>query len=137
MNKIIITGRPVKDPEIMYYEAENGKNTMAKFRFAVQKAHPKGDKTADFFNCVAFGRLAETVEKYVRQGRKLLLTGRMENNDYEINSKPEIITKVYGYNIIIESIEFQEKKEDTNHLVKDKNEYMSIPDELIDEMPFQ
>lgn len=132
MNKIIISGRPTKDPEIIRYDAEKDNSIMAKFRIAVKKAYPRGEKTADFFNCVAFGKQAAIVEKYIKQGIKLLLTGHMENNDYEVNG-----IKVYGYNLVIENIEFLDKKENAAPVTTDENGYMSVPDELMEEMPFR
>ena len=106
MNKITLTGRPTADPQITYMQGEDGNKPLAKFRLAVNRIYKKGDKTADFFNCVVFqGRLVKLVEDYVKKGSFILVTGQMQNNDYETAG-----TKVYGYNLVVETIELLDKK---------------------------
>lgn len=131
MNKIILRGRPTRDPEIHYFNDEGGSKAAAKFNLAVNKTFKRGEKTADFFNCVAFGRQAKTVEDYVKKGMHLLITGRMENNDYEGDG-----FKVYGYNLVVESIEFLDKKENNNAApVEDEDGFLQITDD--EDMPFR
>lgn len=129
MNLHILTGRPTREPEIVYYDPNDNNNFLTKFNFAVKKDHPKGENTADFFNCVAYGRVAKLVEKYVRQGIKIMITGRMENNNYEKDGM-----KVFGYNFIIEKVEFLEKKENEAPIQEDENGFMQVSEEVEKEM---
>ena len=90
MNKSIMMGRLVRDPEINYTTKKDGDEfVVANFRIAVDRKY--SDET-DFFPCTAFGWLAEFVEKYLYQGIKIVITGRMENNNYT-NKDGD---KVYG-----------------------------------------
>ncbi len=106
MNKIILMGRLTRDPETRYSQGEN-QTAIARFSLAVDRRFKRqGDAEADFFNCTAFGRQAEFVEKYLRQGTKILLTGRVQNDNYT-NRNGE---KVYSVQIIAEEIEFAESR---------------------------
>ena len=96
MNKIILMGRLTRDPETRYSQGEN-QTAIARFSLAVDRRFKRqGDAEADFFNCTAFGRQAEFVEKYLKQGTKILLTGRVQNDNYT-NRNGE---KVYSVQII-------------------------------------
>ena len=86
---------------------------IAKFSIAVERRFQRGNQgegqeepTADFFNCTAFGRQGEFVEKYLKQATKIALTGRIQNDNYT-NKNGE---KVYSVQIIAEEIEFAESK---------------------------
>ena len=106
MNKIILMGRLTRDPETRYSQGEN-QTAIARFSLAVDRRFKRqGDAEADFFNCTAFGRQAEFVEKYLKQGTKILLTGRVQNDNYT-NRNGE---KVYSVQIIAEEIEFAESR---------------------------
>ena len=104
MNKSIMMGRLVRDPEINYTTKKDGDEfVVANFRIAVDRKY--SDET-DFFPCTAFGWLAEFVEKYLYQGIKIVITGRMENNNYT-NKDGD---KVYGVRLCCDEIEFAESK---------------------------
>ena len=106
MNKVILMGRLTRDPEVRYSAGENAL-AIARYTLAVDRRFKRqGDAEADFFNCTAFGRQAEFVEKYLRQGTKILLTGRVQNDNYT-NRNGE---KVYSVQIIAEEIEFAESR---------------------------
>lgn len=107
MNKVILMGRLTRDPEIRYSNGENAL-AIARFSLAVDRRFKRaGDSAdADFFNCTAFGKQAEFVERYFRQGSRLLLTGRIQNDNYT-NREGQ---KVYGIQIIAEELEFCESK---------------------------
>ena len=126
MNKIILMGRLTRDPEI-----RNGSVTVGKFSLAVDRKFKKeGEATTDYFNCVAFGKQADFVQKYLTKGIKVVVTGRVQNDNYT-NKNGE---KVYSFNVITEEIEFAEskgKKED-----KPTEEWMDIPDNIDAELPF-
>ena len=111
MNKIILLSRLVRDPEVRYSQGENSM-AIASFSVAVnRKFKRQGEPEADFFNCTAFGKQAEFVEKYLKQGTKILLAGRLQNNNYT-NKEGQ---KVYGVQIMVEEIEFAESKAAANN----------------------
>lgn len=78
---------------------------QAKFDLAVSRRQ-KGEQEADFFHCVSFGRQAEFVEKYFHSGSRVLVVGRVQNNNYTNRNGD----KVYGFNVITEDVEFGQKK---------------------------
>lgn len=82
MNKIILCGRLTADAEM---KCTNDGKVVSRFNFAVNRRFKRdGDPEADFFRCVAFGKIAETFEKCnVGKGTKLLIEGEMRNNNYE------------------------------------------------------
>jgi len=107
MNKSILVGRLVRDPEIRYSQTENGEIAIANFRIAVDRKFVRKDGVkSDFFSCSAFGRLAEFADKYLLQGIKVVVTGRFENDNYK-NRDGE---NVYSVRLMAEDIEFAESK---------------------------
>lgn len=98
-------GNLTRDPEIRYSQGSN--TAIARFAIAVNRRFVReGDPDSDFFNCTAFGKQAEFVEKYFHKGSRMLLTGRVQNDNYT-NKNGE---KVYSVQIIAEEIEFAERK---------------------------
>lgn len=107
MNKSILMGRLVRDPEMRYVNSEKGETAIANFRLAVDRKFVKADGVkTDFFSCSAFGWLAEFAEKYLRQGIKVVVSGRMETESYK-NRDGE---QVYGVRLLAEDIDFAESK---------------------------
>ena len=139
MNKIILLARLTRDPEVRYSQGEKSM-AIASFSVAVNRRFKReGEADADFFNCTAFGKQAEFVEKYLKQGTKVALSGRLQNNNYT-NKEGQ---KVYGVQIMVEEIEFAESKEASTRTpsnnpngVTDANGFMNIPDGLAEELPF-
>ena len=139
MNKIILMARLTRDPEVRYSQGENSM-AIASFSIAVNRRFKReGEADADFFNCTAFGKQAEFVEKYLKQGTKVALSGRLQNNNYT-NKEGQ---KVYGVQIMVEEIEFAESKaastgtpSNNPNGVTDANGFMNIPDGLAEELPF-
>ncbi len=106
MNKVLLIGRLTKDPDVRYTQGENP-TTIARFTLAVDRKYKKqGEQGADFLPCIAFGKSAEFAEKYFRQGMKVAAEGRIQTGSYT-NHKGD---KVYTMDIVIESLEFCEKK---------------------------
>ena len=108
MNKVILMGRLTRDPDIRYTQGDNSM-CIAKFSLAVDRRFARNSQdgtTADFFNCTAFGKLAEHVERFYRKGTKTLLSGRIQNDNYT-NREGQ---KVYSVQIIAEELEFAESK---------------------------
>ena len=147
MNKIILMGRLTRDPEVRYSQGENSL-AIARFSLAVNRTFKRqGDPEADFFNCTAFGRLAEFAEKYLKQGTKILLSGRVQNDNYT-NKEGQ---KVYSVQIIAEEMEFAESKSAASGAGNNFNQgfspnapepnqaadgFMNIPTGLEEELPF-
>lgn len=134
MNKIILCGRLTADAEIRY--SQDGK-AVARFNFAVNRRFKReGEPEADFFQCVAFGKIAETFEKCsVGKGTKLLIDGEMRNNNYEKDG-----VKHYGMQVIVNSFEFCESKGSSGQAAPqqatDSDGFMNIPDDIDEELPF-
>lgn len=141
MNKVILMGNLTREPNIRY--AQDGM-AIAGFSIAVNRRFAKEkEKDADFFSCTAFGKTAEFVEKYLHQGSKILLTGRLQNDNYT-NREGE---KVFAVKVMVEELEFAgaktggssgEKKTGQNspEEVPESNEFMNIPEGAEEELPF-
>lgn len=143
MNKTIQTGRLTGDPEVRYSQGEKA-TAIARFSLAVDRKYKReGEPTADFFNYTAFGKQAEFVEKYLKKGSKIMVTGHLMNNNYEKDGQ-----KIYRDVIITEEIEFAEsKKQDSQSQPQQQAQpvqqptplqdgYMNIPTGLEEELPF-
>ena len=108
MNHITLTGRLTEDPKVTY-STGSGPVAHAVFSFAVpnmsMKKDGQGNYPADFFRCTCWNRLAEVVGKHCCKGTKLLIAGRLKNNNYEKDGQ-----KIYSSEILIESLEFLEMK---------------------------
>ncbi len=106
MNKITMTGRLTEDPKVTY-SAGAEPVARASFNFAVpdmsMKRDGEGNYPTDFFRCTCWNKLAEIVEKHCSKGTKLLISGKLKNNNYEKDGQ-----KIYSNEIIIESLEFLE-----------------------------
>lgn len=107
MNKIILMGRLVRDPDIRYSQGENA-TAVARFTLAVDRRFKREgeEQTADFISCVAFGKTAEVVEKYLAQGRKIVVEGKWQTGSYT-NKDGQ---KVYTNDCYVENLEFAESK---------------------------
>ena len=104
MNKIIIIGRLTRDPEM---RNSQGGTAVCRYSVAVDRRFKRdGEAEADFFNCTAFGKGAEFAEKYLRKGTKVVVSGRMQSDNYT-NKDGQ---KVYGWQLIVEEQEFAESK---------------------------
>jgi len=142
MNRVILMGRLTRDPNISY--SQGGDNmAIARFTLAVDRRGKKDndEQTADFIGCVCFGRQAEFSEKYLRQGTKVAVTGRIQTGSYT-NKDGQ---KVYTTDVVLDDIEFAESKgnNDSNSAPSrpepsntDKDGFMNIPDGMGEELPF-
>ena len=139
MNKIILLGRLTRDPEIRYSQGENSM-AIARFTLAVNRRYKRqGEPEADFFNCTAFGKQAEFVQNYLKQASKILLSGRVQNDNYT-NKEGQ---KVYSVQIMVEELEFAESKGNSDSGTQQQatpqtetNGFMTIPEGLEEELPF-
>ncbi|MBP1585863.1 MAG: single-stranded DNA-binding protein [Lachnospiraceae bacterium] len=142
MNKVIMMGRLTRDPEV---SSSASGTTFARFSIAVDRRFKReGEPDADFFNCTSFGKQAEFVERYLKKGTKVVVTGRLQNDNYT-NKEGQ---KVYGVRIMVEEIEFAESKNASSDggsynsgsssqgSTGGGNDFMNIPDGLVEELPF-
>ena len=105
MNKVILMGRLTRDPEVRYSQGENAL-AIARYTLAVDRraARREGEPTADFISCVAFGRSAEFAERYLRQGTKIVVSGRIQTGSYTNKDG----NKVYTTDVVANRVEFLE-----------------------------
>lgn len=143
MNSVQLVGRFVRDPEVKYTDAGS---SVARFSLAVDRRFKsENGPTADFPNCVAFGKTAEFIEKYFRQGMRIGVQGRIQTGSY--TNKDGV--KVYTTDVVVESCEFVESKgaQQSSGQSKDsggfgnygepgEDGFMNIPDGIDEELPF-
>lgn len=138
MNKAIIIGRLVADPEIRYTQG-NEPIAIARYRLAVDRRFKKeGEQTADFIPCIAFSKLAEFAKNYLKKGTKIAVVGRIQTSNYTNKERQ----KVYTTDIVVEECEFAESKAasgtaQTNPQTAPDDEFVPIPDNLEDALPFK
>ena len=148
MNKVILMGRLTRDPEVRYSAGENAL-AIARYTLAVDRRFKRdGEATADFINCVSFGRTAEFAEKYFRQGIKIAISGRIQTGSYT-NREGQ---KVYTTEVVVEEQKFAESKSASEHSgymnpapaptptptpsAASADGFMNIPDGIDEELPF-
>ena len=108
MNKVILIGRLTKEPDIRWSQGPEAK-AVARFKLAVDRRFKKeGEPGADFIDCVAFGKAAEVIEKHVTKGTKIAVDGSIRTGNY-VNKDGQ---KVYTTDVVVDSMEFCEKKSD-------------------------
>lgn len=145
MNKVILMGRLVRDPEIRYSQGER-QMAIARYTLAVDRKGRKseGEQQADFIRCIAFDKGAEFTEKYFRQGMRVLIEGRIQTGNYQDKSG----NTVYTTDVVVENQEFADSKgasgnaqtqggrpQPTPSTVGDG--FMNVPDGVDDEgLPF-
>jgi len=132
MNRVILIGRLTKDPEIR----TSGNYTIASFSIAVDRKFKRdGEPEADFFNCTAFNKTAEFVEKYCKKGTKMVVEGRVQNDNYEKDG-----VKHYGVKIMVDSLEFAESKSASStpstKVEVTGDEFVDAASALTEELPF-
>ena len=148
MNKVILMGRLTRDPEVRYSAGDNAM-AIARYSLAVDRRRRANggadEQTADFINCVSFGKTAEFAEKYLRKGTKMLVTGRIQTGSYTNKEG----AKVYTTEVVVEEQEFAESKNasganDAGFAPMSRPQpsaaigdgFMNIPDGIDEELPF-
>ena len=147
MNKVILMGRLTRDPEVRYSQGENA-TAVARYSLAVDRRFRReNEPTADFINCVAFGRAAEFAERYLRQGTRIVVCGRIQTGSYTNRDG----VKVYTTDVVVEEQEFAESKAASGSAAPANNYqaspapspssdigdgFMNIPDGIDEELPF-
>ena len=107
MNRVILMGRLTRDPDVRYTQGDNPM-AVARYTLAFDRRTAKSSdgQNADFISCVAFGRSAEFAEKYLHQGTKIAITGRIQTGSYTNRDGQ----KVYTTDVVVEDQEFAESK---------------------------
>ena len=147
MNRVILMGRLTRDPEVRYSQGETPM-AIARYTLAVDRRGRRNqdgnEHTADFINCIAFGKGGEFTEKYFRQGMRVLVSGRIQTGSY--TNKDGV--KVYTTDIIVEEQEFADSKNASSGGGSQPasaqgvsgtigNDFVNIPDGVEDEgLPF-
>ena len=145
MNKVILMGRLTRDAEVRYSQGD-ASTAVARFSLAVDRRFKRdGDEqTADFINCVAFGRTGEFMERFGRKGTKFLVEGRIQTGSYT-NKDGQ---RVYTTDVVVENVEFAESKSSSEsnggYVPADRpspsqaagDGFMNIPDGIDEELPF-
>ena len=147
MNKWIGMGRLTRDPEIRYTQG-NEPMCIARYTLAVDRKISRNSNNngnnADFIPCVCFGKTAEFVEKYLKKGTKIAVTGRIQTGSYTNRDG----VKVYTTEVVVEDQEFAESKNAQSNgrqpeAKEDAKEdgFMDIPDGMdekldMDNLPF-
>ena len=152
MNKVILMGRLTRDPEIRYANNENN-TCIANYTLAVDRRFKRqGDEqTADFIRCVAMGKGGEFAEKYLHQGTKIVVEGRIQTGSYTNRDGQ----KVYTTEVVVEDQEFAESKASSDSYAASHprteaapatsmpspsaasaDGFMNIPDGIDEELPF-
>lgn len=144
MNKVVLMGRLTKDPDVRYSQGENSQ-AIARYTLAVDRRFRRegSEQQADFIGCVAFGKSAEFAEKYLHKGTKIVVEGRIQTGSY---TRQDGI-KVYTTDVVVENQEFAESKKAASESsssaaqpqaapTEDADGFMSIPDGVDEELPF-
>ena len=146
MNKVILIGRLTKDPDVRYTQGQNPV-CIARYTLAVDRRYKReNEPAADFISCVSFGKGGEFVEKYLKKGTKIAITGRIQTGSYNDRNGQ----KVYYTEVVVEDQEFAESKQNNAHAENSaaapaNNEgmdgFMNIPDGIdqdmdMDNLPF-
>ncbi|MBQ9936326.1 MAG: single-stranded DNA-binding protein [Lachnospiraceae bacterium] len=147
MNKVILMGRLTRDPEVRYSQGAEPL-AIARYTLAVDRRGRRdangGDQTADFIQCVSFGRTAEFAEKYFKQGTKIAISGRIQTGSYTNKDG----NKVYTTEVVVEEQEFAESKAAAGngggYQAADRpapsnasaEGFMSVPENMENDLPF-
>ena len=138
MNKTILIGRSTKDADVRYSQGDKPM-AIARISLAVdRKFKQDGQPTADFINCIAFGKTAEVIEKYVTKGTKIAVVGHIQTGSYT-NKDGQ---KVYTTDVVIDELEFCESKSSQQSNSQPAPApsgdigFVNIPDGLDTELPF-
>ena len=141
-------GRLTRDPDVRYSQGETPL-AIARYTLAVDRRFKRnGEQDADFINCVAFGRTAEFAEKYLKQGTKMVVSGRIQTGSYTNRDG----VKVYTTEVVIEEQDFAESKAASSQAVNYSSApaapapaassqgmpdgFMTIPEGVEEELPF-
>lgn len=128
MNRIIIMGRMVKDPELRYTQSNQA---VLSFTLAVDRDYvpENGEREVDFIDFVAWRKTAETISKYVSRGQRLLVEGRLQKRSWESDNGTR-----YAVEVIVDRFDFIERKEESQ--AQQPVEDYGTPPPLEEDLPF-
>ena len=138
MNKWVGMGRLTKSPDVRRTEGAEPM-AVARFTLAIDRRYNKSEQTADFISCVAFGKKAEFAERYLKQGTKICVEGRIQTGSYT-NKDGQ---KVYTTDIVVEELEFAESKAADAQPKQEPAQpapddgFIKIPEGLENDLPFK
>ena len=145
MNKVILMGRLTREPDVRYSNHGDSQMAVARYTLAVDRRFRRNSdgadqQSADFISCVAFGKNGEFAEKYLHQGTKICVCGRIVTGNY--TNKDGV--KVYTTDVTVEEHYFCESKSSASNGAgaeqqgqTDEDGFMKIPDDVADEgLPF-
>ena len=128
MNKVILTnGRLVKDVELKGTTAFQ----IARFTVAVNRQFKKDE--ADFINCVAFEKKAETIEKFFKKGSPINIEGRLQTGSYEKDG-----VKHFTTDVIVDNFEFVASSKKVENKTENNMSFDDLTpvNEIDEELPF-
>ena len=136
MNKTVLMGRLTADPQVRYSQRDNA-TAVARYTLAVDRQFKRdGDQSADFINCIAFGKRGEFAEKYLRKGTKIAVVGHIQTGSYTNKDG----NKVYTTDVVVDEHEFVESKASQQNggdsAPVSSDGFTSIPDGIDEELPF-
>lgn len=136
MNKTVLMGRLTADPQVRYSQGDNA-TAVARYTLAVDRQFKRdGDQSADFINCIAFGKRGEFAEKYLRKGTKIAVVGRIQTGSYTNKDG----NKVYTTDVVVDEHEFVESKASQQNggdsAPVSSDGFTSITDGIDEELPF-
>lgn len=120
MNNVTLMGRLTRDPELKYSQA--GK-AYCRFSLAVQREFNREE--ADFINCLAFGKTAETIAEWLGKGRRIALQGRIQTGNYENKNGDKVNT----FEVVADRFEFV----DSARSETSKKSYSNNNDDVLDD----
>ena len=134
MNKCIFVGRITRDPEMRYSGADS-QTVVARFGLAINRRFKRdGEPDADFINCVAFGKVAEIIEKYTGKGSQIGIVARVQTGNY--TNKDGV--KIYTTDFVVEELDLLSKSssgENASAPVPSSDGFMNV-DGIDEELPF-
>ena len=133
MNKVILMGRLTRDPEVRYSQGDNNM-AIARYTLAVDRRFSRdSEQSADFISCVAFGRAAEFAEKYLKQGTKIAITGRIQTGSYT-NKDGQ---KVYTTDVVVDKMNFIGTKKETASEESKEETQTEIVQKAMNDNPYE
>ena len=131
MNRWVGIGRLTRDADVRNTQNQNGENlVIARYTLAVDRRGK--DAGADFISCVAFGKNAEFAEKYLHQGMKIAVSGRIQTGNYT-NKDGQ---KVYTTDVVVEEQEFCESKA-SDQPKEQNNGFVKVPEGIENDLPWK
>ena len=126
MNKVSLIGRVTKDIELISTQSDK---SIARFTLAVNRRTK--DKESDFISCIAWNKTAEVMSQYVKKCNRIGITGHIQTGSYEKDGK-----KVYTTDVVVEELDFIEKKDESYETAQPTPDDFIVPDN-VEDLPFK